>query len=49
MKNSTLLPDWGRWRHQSAFVDGHDYINAYGTTSFPPGKENLLLTIHGAM
>jgi len=41
---STLLPDWSRWRHQSAFIDGHNYTNAYGTTSFSPeGRENFIL------
>jgi len=38
---STLLPDCDRWRHQSAFVDGHSYTNT-GTASFPQKKEGTL-------
>jgi len=47
---STLLPDWGRCRHQSAFVDGHSYTNPYGTMSFPSeGRGNFLLTVNGVI
>jgi len=43
MKNST-----NHLRHQSAFVDGYNYTNAYGTASFSPGRGNLILTIDDA-
>jgi len=52
MKNSrksTLLPHWGRWWHQSVFVDSHSYTNAYRTAPFVPEGKGYLLLITNAV
>jgi len=43
MKNSTNQHCCQtRWRHQSAFVNGHNYTNAYRTASFPSERSFIL-------